>query len=228
MIYSAIIPAGGTSSRYGNANKLLEPLNGKPLFLYSVETFRLFCRDHYIVIPVHPDSLNQMKLLLDQYFPGNHITLVHGGADRTRSVLNALEALPADSGLTAVHDAARPLIRPETVQKVYDAAGKYSAAAASRKVTSTLKMEDQDGLLTAGNLNREFIREIETPQTFHTELLRHALTETIKADLSFTDDTAAVEQFCGIRAFPVQPDEINLKITHLSDLALAEALLNAR
>ena len=165
---------------------------------------------------------------MEQYIPGHSIQIVIGGSDRTRSVLNALEALPFDSGLTAVHDAARPLVRSCTIQAVYEAAEKHSAAAAARPVNSTLKMIDNAGLLSAGTINREFIWELETPQTFRTELLRHALSKTVAQNLSFTDDTAAVEKFCGIKAFPVHPEEINLKITRPADLPLAEALLKLR
>lgn len=228
MNYSAIIPAGGTSSRYGARNKLLEPLNGNPLFLHAVMQFRKFCPDSSIVLPVHQSVMGQIKELLEEFCPGNSIVVVQGGIDRTRSVLNAMEALPRTVKLTAVHDAARPLIQAATIEKVYLAAEKYSAAAAARPATNTLKMIDSNGLLTAGNVKREQIWEIETPQTFRTELLLHALRKTVSGNLSFTDDTAAVETFCGICAHPVIPDEINLKVTHFSDLALAEALLRAR
>ena len=223
MKYSAIIPAGGSSIRYGQGNKLFQLLNRKPVFLYAVEQFRFFCEDQYIVIPVHKDQKNELLDLMNKYIPGHSITVVQGGIDRTRSVLNSLEALPVNSDLTAVHDAARPLIRRATIEAVYNAAEQHSAAAAARPVTSTLKMIDDSGFLSAGKIKREFMWEIETPQTFRTELLRHALRETTARNLSFTDDTAAVEQFCGIRAYSVQPDEINLKITHP-----AEALLKLR
>ena len=228
MNYSVIIPAGGSSTRYGHGNKLFESLNGCPVFLHAVKQFRLFCKDEYIVIPVHKDHKQTLLNLLNQFLPGHHIKVVEGGSDRTRSVLNALEALPNDSTLTAVHDAARPLIQPETIRKIYETAAQHSAAAAARKVTNTLKLIDKKGFLTAGNINREFIWEIETPQTFRTDLLRYALQDTVSLDLSFTDDTAAVERFCGIRTVPVQPEEINLKITRFSDLALAEALIKSR
>ena len=172
--------------------------------------------------------MGQLQEFLDQFCPGNTIRVVQGGCDRTRSVLNALEALPTDSDLTAVHDAARPLICTSTIEKVYLAAEKHSVAAAARRSTNTLKLIDADGRLISGKIDRDLVWEIETPQTFRTELLRHALRNTVAENLSFTDDTAAVETFCGIRTVPVQPDEINLKITLNSDLALAEALLKSR
>ena len=65
MKYSAIIPAGGSSSRYGQGNKLFQILNGKPVFLHAVEQFRIFCKDQYIVIPVHKDQ--KEELLEDDY-----------------------------------------------------------------------------------------------------------------------------------------------------------------
>ena len=228
MKYSAVIPAGGYSTRYGHGNKLFELLNGKPVLIHAVEQFRVFCEDHFIVIPVHADYKTALTEILDRYLPGNNITVVTGGSDRTRSVLNAVNALPGNCDLTAVHDAARPLIRVTTIKAVFDAAEKYSAAAAARRVTSTLKQADENGFLSAGNINRDFMWEIETPQTFRPELLRKALRETVAKNLSFTDDTAAVERFCNIKTYPVQPDEINLKITRFSDLALAEALLKSR
>ena len=177
MKYSAVIPAGGYSTRYGHGNKLFELLNGKPVLIHAVEQFRVFCEDHFIVIPVHADYKTALTEILDRYLPGNNITVVTGGSDRTRSVLNAVNALPGNCDLTAVHDAARPLIRVTTIKAVFDAAEKYSAAAAARRVTSTLKQADENGFLSAGNINRDFMWEIETPQTFRTELLRKALRE---------------------------------------------------
>ena len=228
MRYSAIIPAGGTSSRFGHGNKLFRMLNGKPVFLYAVELFLSFTGEKFLVIPVHKNEMNRMKELLAQYLPGSRLNVVPGGTDRTHSVLNALEAMPDGADLTAVHDAARPLIRRETIRAVYHAAELHSAAAAAGKITNTIKLCDENGLLTAGGLDREMMREIETPQIFRTNLLRTATGRAVEEGLSFTDDTAAVEYFCGIRAFPVQPEEINLKITKYSDLALAEALLKLR
>ena len=224
MRYSAIIPAGGSSSRYSAGNKLFQILNGKPVILYAVIQFRKFCRDQDIVIPVHKDFLSQTNDLLSEYLPGNKIQLVPGGADRTRSVLNAVESLSPGCDLTAVHDAARPLIREETILSVYNAAEIHSAAAAARPVTNTLK-QIEGGLLSSGSIRRETIWEIETPQTFLTDLLRKSLQKTVSENLSFTDDSAAVEYFSGIKTFPVQPEEINLKITHFSDFSLADALI---
>lgn len=227
MRYSAIIPAGGASQRFNSGNKLFQILNGKPVFLHSVEQFRAFAADEDIVIPVNKAFKTEMQEILERFLPGNHIKVVEGGADRTHSVINALSHLSADCDLIAVHDAARPLISKKTIQKVYEAAAVHGAAAAARKATNTLKT-CSDGLLSAEGIDRETVWEIETPQTFHAELLRNALQKAFDTGRSFTDDSAAVEFFCQCKTCPVIPDEINLKITHFRDLSLAEALFQLR
>ena len=228
MKYSAVIPAGGTSSRFGTENKLFQNLNGKPVFIHAVLPFRKFTDDKNIVIPVHKDHYNRLNELLEEYLPGNRIQTVYGGRDRTRSVLNALEAISPDCDLTAVHDAARPLIREKTIRAVYAAAEIHSAAAAARPVTSTLKAVDENGFLSSGDLRREKIYEIETPQTFRRTLLLTALRKAVENDLSFTDDAAAVEACYGLKTYPVNPEEINLKITNFSDIELVEAIIKSR
>lgn len=228
MRYSVIIPAGGSSQRFGTGNKLFQLLQGKPVFLHAVEQFRKFAEDQDIVIPVHQEFMEETGELLNRFLPGNRIRITSGGKDRTHSVINALELISPDCDLIAVHDAARPLISEKTIQAVYDAAAVHGAAAAARKSTNTLKRSCDDGTITSQGIDRESVWEIETPQTFRTELLRNALQQAAAEGVSFTDDSAAVEHFANCRTYPVIPNEINLKITHFQDIALAEALLRLR
>ena len=133
-----ILPAGGSSSRYGLGNKLFERIHGEPLFIRTIKA--LTGGDPYCIVMAVPDSQKaEFERLIREFLPDQNITLVHGGKTRTESVFNALKALPPNIGIAAVHDAARPLIRHSVLLECAEAAMVCGGAIAARPQTDTMK-----------------------------------------------------------------------------------------
>ena len=220
-----ILPAGGSSTRFGQENKLLYSLKGMPVFCHSIRRFAEVLPFRNMILPVNPGFRKEFREIVDRYFPGNEIRIVDGGASRTESVWNALKALPAEMEYVAVHDAARPLASAELFCRCMEACLIHGAALAAHRVVDTVKMMEADGTLSSGSIDRGKLWAVETPQIFRFPELMEATSRAVESRLTFTDDAAAVEHFCGRRAVPVENRECNLKITYAADLVLAERLV---
>ena len=140
-------------------------------------------------------------------------------------LLAALEA-GEDMELLAVQDGARPLVTPERIDAVAEAAARTGAAAPAVAVKDTIKSVREDGTV-AETLDRSVLRAVQTPQIFEGSLLKAALQAAVEGDIPVTDDCSAVERL-GKRVYLVDGDEENLKITTPVDLILAEAILRDR
>ena len=221
-----ILPAGGTSTRFGNTNKLLCELNGMPVFCHAVRRFLQLLPAERIAISVNRNFREDFEYQLERNFPGKRFRIVNGGRNRTESVLHALELFAEEKPLyAAVHDAARPLLSRSLAEETFRMCGEHGAALAARKMTDTVKQIGADGLLSSKGVDRETLWTVETPQIFlYSDLL--AATRRANAEQrAFTDDAAAVEYYLGRKVFPVENRGVNLKITHQTDLELARQYL---
>ena len=113
-----IIAAGGSSQRYGEKDKLLEELGGMPVFCCSIRSFLPLVAPGNMVVAVRREALDGYRRIADEFLPDNHIKWVAGGGNRVESVKNALAQLTLDTGLVAIHDAARPLATAELLERV--------------------------------------------------------------------------------------------------------------
>ncbi len=152
--------------------------------------------------------------------------VVPGGVHRQDSVRIGLGLLGPDSRYVAVHDAARPLITPEQIGRVFAECRVHGAAALAEPVTDTLKRADQE-YFVSGGVDRAGLYAMQTPQIFSREILVEAYEAVAAKKLSITDEVSAVEQL-GRKVRLVPNDEFNLKITYPRDLFLAESFLNRR
>ena len=146
------------------------------------------------------------------------VTLVVGGDTRSRSVRNALAKVTDRAELVCVHDAVRPCVSPEWIDRVFAEAARTGAAILACPVHGTLKRA-AGGLIRA-TLPREEFWEAQTPQVFRRELLREAYA----GDAEATDDAHLVERL-GRPVSLVPGDPRNVKITTPADLAFAEAVI---
>jgi 2-C-methyl-D-erythritol 4-phosphate cytidylyltransferase len=150
--------------------------------------------------------------------------VVPGGAERSHSVRNALRASSGDPVL--VHDAARPLVDVELIERCIAALGDADAAIAAARVTDTTKEAGDDGVVTR-TLNRSRLWAVQTPQVFRREALESVLAQPDEVLASATDDASLVEA-AGGRVRVVEAPRENLKVTTPVDLRLAELLLADR
>jgi 2-C-methyl-D-erythritol 4-phosphate cytidylyltransferase len=139
-------------------------------------------------------------------------------------VANGLAVLGEEDLVVAVHDGARPLVRPESIESCIEAARKYGAATLALAVTDTLKKADAEGF-SRYPVDRTSLWAMETPQVFRTSLLRRAYAGIRERQTIVTDEVSVVEAM-GISTKLVVSDFPNPKITVPADIALATALMS--
>lgn len=218
MEYTAIVVAGGSGSRAGGP-KQWRRLGGRPLLAWSVGAFLDAGADDVIVVaPAGGEGLAAQALTGLQGWRA-----VTGGATRADSVRAGLAAANApDDRPVLIHDAARPLLRPEHVQRVLAALDGADAALLALPVADTLKREGADGAV-AGTESRDGLWRAQTPQAARLKTLRDAFAAWPE-DETPTDDAAVVERAGGtVRLVPGDPRL--MKLTYPEDFALAEQMI---
>jgi len=220
MSCCAILVAAGSSRRMG-FDKLAASLAGKPVLRRTLEAF-LACDAIVAIVVVAPED-RFAPFLTDSF--AKPVIRADGGQDRQDSVRNGLAAVPAGCDYVAVHDGARPLVSNRDILQCLEAAHRYGAAALARPVAETLKRSDVEGFARE-SVDRDLLWFMETPQIFHTSLLREACAAVLERNLVTTDEVSALEAI-GIPTRLIASVAPNPKITHPSDLILAEALLRA-
>jgi len=222
---TAIIVAGGSSQRMG-FDKLFAPLNGRPVVAHSIAAFENTASVHDIILVGRADRLSDYEEIVRRQGFGKISAVIPGGARRQDSVQKGLERLAQDCTFVAVHDAARPLVRPEMIEKIYQCAKRHGAAASGAPVRDTLKRVDGE-LRVIGAIDRSNLYAVETPQIFRRDLLAEAYRAIANAALEMTDEISAVERIEGpIMLLP--NEEPNFKITYPADLPLGELVLRQR
>jgi len=193
-------------------------LAGKPVLMHAIAAFRLAIPDIITVLVLPADQTEAWINLCEIHRFNEPCTMVTGGNTRYQSVKNGLNVL-SGSGLVAVHDGVRPLIRPETIRCLFDEAAKHSNAIPVVSPIDSLRWQDE-----AGNhsINRDQVKIIQTPQVFELNKLKDAYV--LDFNSSFTDD-ATVWEKAGNRVHLAEGQTGNLKITNREDLIIAEALL---
>ena len=210
--FSVIIPAGGTSSRYGNTNKLLEKIKDRTVIEETVSKFVDFDEITEIIIPANASITDELKALLTD----SKIKIIEGGSTRQKSVYNALQVVKNDYLL--IHDGARPLIRKDTIEYVLKAVVDKQAVSVMTKTTDTIKEVDSEGRIIK-TIDRSKLYNTQTPQAFKTSIIKDAH-EKLK-DGNFTDDSSMLE-YLGIPVYIVNGSYTNIKITIKSDLDFAK------
>jgi 2-C-methyl-D-erythritol 4-phosphate cytidylyltransferase/2-C-methyl-D-erythritol 2,4-cyclodiphosphate synthase len=222
----AIIPAAGSGSRFGGQTpKQFIEIAGAPVIVHTLRRFDA-CRDiDGIIVALHPSEIDAFERRLKPYSLQKPVRLISGGAERSDSILNALEAAKAwQPELVAVHDAVRPFVTPEQISAVLLRAREIGAAILALPATDTIKEVDR-GLIQR-TIDRRRIWRAQTPQAFRYELLMRANVEARAAGLPpaiTTDDSLLVESI-GLPIAVVEGSPKNIKITTPEDLVLADRL----
>lgn len=215
---AAILLAAGSGRRMEGAvdDKVLAPLAGRPVFAHSAGAFlRSGVVDCFVV--VYRDRRQMLEL--SAYAP-TPAQFVPGGDERRDSVAHALAELPSEVDYVFIHDAARPLLRPEQVVALHKIVRREDAAVLAHRVTDTVKVHRGEGRLRT--LDRRNLWAMETPQVFSRELICRAYNRAGRRPL--TDDAAAVE-LLGHPVALLENPHPNPKLTTPADLAYLEFLL---
>ncbi|RPJ75376.1 MAG: 2-C-methyl-D-erythritol 2,4-cyclodiphosphate synthase [Acidobacteria bacterium] len=225
MHVTAIIAAGGRGRRLGaDVPKQLLALAGRPMLQWSVEAFLECPAVREVIVAAAPEVLQAPP----DYLLRPRVSLVAGGERRQDSVANAVEALPEYAEIAVIHDAARPLVTGDIIERTIAAAAESGAAIAAVASRDTVKRSTgtgEDRLIDA-TLPREEIFLAQTPQAFRIHVLRDAVAEGRRG--AEGTDEAALAELAGHRVRLVEGSARNLKITTVEDLAIAEALIAMR
>lgn len=215
MKINAIITAGGTSSRFGKTNKLLEKVQGKEIIKYTVESFDLPEIDR-IIITANPMIIETLRT----FFTDNRkVKIVTGGTTRQQSVYNGLIAERCDYVL--IHDGARPMISQAIIQNAIETVKLKKALTVMTKTIDTIKEVDETGKILR-TIDRTRLYNTQTPQAFEYNLIKE-VHEKLKGQ-NFTDDAGMAEHL-GIDVYMIDGDYKNIKITTPNDIAIAREYL---
>ena len=257
MKITTILPAAGQSKRFGDVapgrSKLEIDLRGRPVFLRAAEAFLDRPDAAEVILAVAPDRLAEFRFKWGDQLGFRGIQVVAGGRqERWETVLRALDVVAEDCTHVAIHDAARPLVSRQLIDRVFDAATRFAAVIPAVPVSATLKrvVEADDADLgesdpidailgSAGKdqtpvqkvtetIERTDLVEVQTPQVFELALLRRAyaqLTAGNVAPAGVTDDAALIEAL-GVPVYVVEGEVTNLKITRPADIELVRAVLS--
>jgi 2-C-methyl-D-erythritol 4-phosphate cytidylyltransferase len=215
MSVVGVIAAGGSGERLGaEMPKAFVVVGGKRLFEWSFEVLRQVCDRVVVAVPSETSDLRPQTS-----------DVVAGGASRSASVRNALAVAP-EASVVVVHDAARPLVERDLVERCIAALDGVDGAIAAAPVTDTVKEADGAGRVMR-TLDRSGLWAVQTPQVFRAEVLRQALDVDGSVLAAATDDASLVEAAGGTIVVVEAPRE-NIKVTTELDLRVAEAMLEAR
>jgi 2-C-methyl-D-erythritol 4-phosphate cytidylyltransferase len=206
----------------GRRKKQFLELAAVPVLLRSLRPFLELPAVASVVVALPEGDLADPPTWLTELDP--RVTLVMGGATRTESVGAAVRALPESVEIIAVHDAARPLVTAEIIERCLDEVTPSRGVVAGWPAVDTLKATDGASRVVS-TPPRERIWHAQTPQVFPRDLLIRAYEEAIRQGIHDTDDSALVERIGG-EVIMVPGAQWNIKVTRSEDIRLAELLLS--
>lgn len=223
-----LIPAAGTGTRYGGAMlKQYLPIGGKTVLAHSISVFQFHPMISSITVVIAAD---------DQLFESAvgglaaAVKTVTGAETRAQSVRNGLRYIAQNysgNDWVLVHDAARPCLSSSRLEKFLEQGlASANGAILAVPVGDTLKRAGSAQEIIA-TVDRDGLWAAQTPQLFRVGALADAIDAAQQAGCDLTDEASAME-FVGVKPLLVMGSSANIKITHSSDLAIAEALFSRR
>lgn len=225
MNTSAVIVCAGNSTRMQGRNKILLPLGGSTVIGTALAAFQSCPEIAEIIVVAREQDIPEIKEIAEKCGVTKLSGCTSGGATRQESVMNGIRLISKDTELIAVHDGARPLVKPEHISRAVKDALVFGGATLGVPVKDTIKMVD-DGLIT-DTPPRSSLYITQTPQIFRKKLYFEGIDFALEHSLDFTDDCQLVEAIGG-KVYMTVGDYTNIKITTPEDIAIAEAVLSAR
>lgn len=220
--YAIIVAAGSGSRMNSQIPKQFMLLKGKPILYYTLQAFLDSYEDLEVVLVLSDDYMDMGKEIIDGFFDSSRIRITIGGRTRFHSVQNGL-ALVEEESVIFVHDGVRCLVSQDLIRRCFDAALEFGTAIPGIECKDSMRLLVEEGEEIENEaLDRNRLRIIQTPQTFHSKLLLSAFLIDYKE--KFTDEASVVEAF-GMKLHLVEGEETNIKITTPVDLLLAEQLV---
>jgi 2-C-methyl-D-erythritol 4-phosphate cytidylyltransferase len=236
MKVAVILPAAGLGIRMGRASaetagisrKQFMLLDGSPILLHTVRKFAASGRVREIVIALRRDDLSWVGDLMREEIRTKPVRVVEGGNSRQESVERGLASVSPDTELVAVHDAVRPFIDLEIIEKSIDEAAEYGAAIVGIVPVDTVKQvsgAQASGAKIRSTISRERLVLAQTPQVFRYDLLKQAFEAARRDGFVGTDESSLVERLEQVEVRVVMGSDRNIKITKPGDMDLARLFL---
>ena len=219
---AVVLLAAGSGSRFGHeTNKVWLPLSGKTIICRTISNAHQAFPNARLLLVINPDDETLAREILQRELPNLNIEITYGGDTRHGSEFQALTYLAADIDagnidVILIHDGARPLATPSLYKKIAEVAFEKGGAIP----TTTINPVEID-------INHETkIVRVQTPQGFRAKELLHAYKEAEKDGFTGTDTGACIEKYYPtMKAYAVEAEVANLKITYAEELQLAAQLL---
>ena len=207
-------------------DKLFAVIAGEPVIAHTIRAFDHAGSISEIVVVARTERHDEIrKMSRDAGFKKVR-SIVPGGERRQDSVRAGLDQIDREAKYVAVHDAARPLITPEQIERAFEQCCVHGSAALAQPVNDTLKRADAE-LLVVGLVDRHQLYAMQTPQIFERKLIEDAYRVVYAKKASVTDEVSAVERL-GHKIALVLNDDFNFKITYPRDLPVVEFILRER
>lgn len=214
-----VIVAGGSSTRFGHElPKQFEIVNDRPLLFWSLEAFLAWSSIGNVIVVVPDAWVEPVKKSLEEVVKFQEIQVVAGGASRQESASKGLVALHGVSQAewVMVHDAARPAITGELIERIWEARNHGHGVIPGIRVTETIKVVSVNGLAKVVETpNRSSLFVAQTPQLFKRLDLFQAYDE--NKGLEAVDDASLIEKR-GLEVIVVEGDVDNIKVTFSEDM----------
>jgi 2-C-methyl-D-erythritol 4-phosphate cytidylyltransferase len=236
MKVAVILPAAGLGTRMGRTSaetagtsrKQFMLLEGSPILLHTVRKFAASDRVREIVVALRGEDLGWVGDLLREKIRNKTVRVVEGGNSRQESVERGLAAVSPDTELVAVHDAVRPFIDLEIIEKAIDEAAEYGAAIVGIVPVDTVKQvtgAQATGAKVRSTISRERLVLAQTPQVFRYDILKQAFEAARRDNFVGTDESSLVERLELGDVRVVMGSDRNIKITKPGDMDLARLFL---
>ena len=219
----ALIVAGGNGSRMNSdIPKQFLLLKNKPVLYYSIKAFLDAYDDMEVVLVLPEEHIGKGQEIIDGYFDASKFKIAAGGRTRFHSVQNGLSLLKEEDAIIFVHDGVRCLLTADLIKKCYESALELGTAVPAVTCRDSVRMITNNGNKI---LDRNKVKLVQTPQTFHSKILLPAYAIDYKD--RFTDEATVVEAF-GLKVNLIEGEIDNIKITTPVDLVMAECIQNAK
>lgn len=226
MKHTLIIPSGGVGNRVGaEIPKQYLEINGRSILHWTLSKFEAIEGIEQLLIPSDKSYEEEIINSIPKSFEGKYKLTPHGET-RFGSIYNSIEHISEDTDYILVHDAVRPYITKELINKLIDSATKYKAVVPYNCPTDTIKkinIEEPEEFVEE-TLDREVLAAVQTPQVFDKDIFISSYNYAKKNQFKGTDDSSILE-YSNIFPKLIFGDVQNTKITTRFDLELSKTRL---
>jgi len=226
----AILPAAGMGTRMGaDQPKQFLELDGVPIVIFTLRRLAACAQISEFLIATRAEDVETLTKRAAAEKLSQPVRVIRGGGTRQESVARALAEVPAGTEIVLVHDAVRPFVTLEQTERVITEAQARGGAILGIPAIDTVKEVKRESLpgdvaRIGATIPRERIVLAQTPQAFHTDILKQAFAKAAQDGVVASDEAGLVERL-GREVFVVLGSERNIKITRPADMELARFYL---